>query len=104
VTKKSSPEVNFQNLDALEPRVFLLGLVLVLFPAFVYFYSIHIYTTNTPFSDDYVSHLQALLPIIKSDTLWDKLALIFTIDYEHRLGFNKIVFYMVYCVLGEIDL
>jgi hypothetical protein len=79
-------------------------LVLVLFPAFVYFYSIHIFTTNTPFSDDYVSHLQALLPIIQSDTLWEKLALIFTIDYEHRLGFNKVVFYLVYCVLGGIDL
>ncbi|KMP11337.1 hypothetical protein UZ36_04905 [Candidatus Nitromaritima sp. SCGC AAA799-C22] len=60
------------------------------------------YTTNLPFSDDYAS-LHEIIQIIQSDTLQEKLSLLFAQHNEHRLVFSRIIFLLVYSVCGEID-
>jgi len=77
---------------------------LVFPPIFIYFYSIYIYATNIPFSDDYVIHLEQMIPIIQSDTLAGKLKLLFSSSLEVLLFFNKITILLVYSFLGEINL
>ena len=77
---------------------------LVFLPVLIYFYSIHVYATNIPFSDDYPKQLNEIIPIIQSDTLWEKLTLIFSHSFETLLLFNKVIILLIYSVWGEIDL
>ena len=80
------------------------GVALVFCPVLIYFYSIHTYATNIPFSDDYPKHLDQIISIIKSNTLLDKLSLIFSKSLENLLFFNKAILLLIYSVLGEINL
>ena len=76
---------------------------LVFLPALIYFYSIYAYTTNIPFSDDY-NRLNRIIPIIQSDTLQEKLKILFSYSLEQLLLVNKVVILLIYSVWGEIDL
>ena len=80
------------------------GVALVFCPVLIYFYSIQAYATNIPFSDDYPKHLDQIIPIIQSNTLWDKLALIFSRSLENLLFFNRVILLLIYSVWGEINL
>ena len=80
------------------------GAVLVFCPAFVYFYSIYIYATNIPFSDDFPRGLNDIISIIQSASLQKKLALIFSHNLETLLLFQKVIILLIYSIWGEIDL
>ena len=77
---------------------------LVFSPIFIYFYSIYVYSTNIPFSDDYGFSLDPIIPIIQSETLAGKLELLFLNSLEVLLLFNKITLLLIYSFLGEINL
>ena len=80
------------------------GAVLVFCPALVYFYSIYIYATNIPFSDDFHRGLNDIISIIQSASLQKKLALIFSHNLETLLLFQKVIILLIYSIWGEIDL
>ena len=77
---------------------------LVFLPVLIYFYSIHVYATNIPFSDGYVVHLDQIISIIQAQTLSGKLELLFLNSLETLLLFNKITILLIYSFLGEINL
>ena len=80
------------------------GAALVFCPVLFYFHSIQIYATNIPFSDDYPKQLDQMITIIQSNTLWDKLELIFSKSLENLLFFNKAILLLIYSIMGEINL
>jgi len=77
---------------------------LVFLPVLIYFYSIHVYATNIPFSDDYVIHLDQIISIIQAQTISGKLELLFLSSLEQLHLFNKITILLIYSFLGEINL
>ena len=77
---------------------------LVFLPVLIYFYSIHVYATNIPFSDDYVIHLDQIISIIQAQTISGKLELLFSGSLESLILFNKITILLIYSFLGEINL
>ena len=79
-----------------------LGIVLVLCPVLIYFYSIYLYATNIPFIDDFAS-LNEIIQIIQSDTQQNKITLLFSKNLENLVLFYKITVLLIYSVLGEID-
>jgi hypothetical protein len=81
-----------------------LGIVLVFYPIFVYFYSVYIYTTNIPFSDDYPTILNDTISIIQSENIKGKLVLLFSKSLEEILLLSKVIPLATYYVFGEIDL
>ncbi len=99
---KSPSEADSQESGSLTPWFFFLGMILVFSPVFLYFYSLSIYTTNVPFSDDF-STLNEVMQILQSETLQGKLALLFTHQNEHLHIFTRSVFMLVYFVFGSID-
>ena len=101
---KSLSRINSQEPFSTTPWLVCFGTVLAFCPVLVYFYSIYIYATNIPFSDDYPKHLNEIIPIIQSDKLWEKLTLIFSHSFETLLLFNKVIILLIYSVWGEIDL
>ena len=80
------------------------GAVLVFCPALVYFYSIYIYATNIPFSDDFPISLDSIISIIQFDSLQKKLTYIFSHNLELLLLFQKVIILSIYSIWGEIDL
>ena len=100
ILSKTSPEKQSPKVPWLD----CLGVALVFCPVLIYFYSIQAYATNIPFSDDYPKHLDQIIPIIQSNTLWDKLALIFSRSLENLLFFNRVILLLIYSVWGEINL
>ena len=101
---KSLSRIISQEPFSTTPWLVCFGTVLAFCPVLVYFYSIYIYATNIPFSDDYPKQLNEIIPIIQSDTLWEKLTLIFSHSLETLLLFNKVIILLIYSVWGEIDL
>ena len=81
-----------------------IGKILVFLPVLIYFYSIHIYATNIPFSDDYINHLDEIISIIQADTLSEKFAVLFSNSLQTLMLFNKISILLIYSAWGEIDL
>ena len=79
-----------------------LGIVLVLCPVLIYFYSIHLYATNIPLFDDFAS-LNRIIQIIQSDTQQNKITLLFSKNLENLVLFYEITVLLIYSVLGEID-
>ena len=75
---------------------------LVFSPIFIYFYSIYVYSTNIPFSDDYGFSLDPIISIIQSETLAGKLELLFLNSLEVLLLFNKITILLIYSFLGRL--
>ena len=104
MTMKSLSRICSQEPFSKTPWLVCFGTVLAFCPVLVYFYSIYIYATNIPFSDDYPKQLNEIIPIIQSDTLWEKLTLIFSHSLETLLLFNKVIILLIYSVWGEIDL
>jgi len=76
---------------------------LVFSPVLIYFYSINVYATNIPFSDDYI-FLDQIISIILAQTISEKLELLFSGSLETLLLFNKITVLLIYSFLGEINL
>ena len=101
---KSLSRIISQEPFSTTPWLVCFGTGLAFCPVLVYFYSIYIYATNIPFSDDYPKQLNEIIPIIQSDTLWEKLTLIFSHSLETLLLFNKVIILLIYSVWGEIDL
>ena len=87
------------------PWLVYFGVVLVFCPAVVYFYSIYIYGTNIPFSEDYPRLLNETISIIQSNSLQEKLALIFlSHNLETLILFQRVIILLIYSTWGEIDL
>lgn len=95
-------EVKSQEINSSPRWLFFLGLILVLCPVFLYFYSFSIYTTNVPFSDDF-STLYEVMQILQSESLQGKLELLFTHQNEHLHILTRSIFILVYFVFGSID-
>jgi hypothetical protein len=77
---------------------------LIFLPVLIYFYSIHVYATNIPFSDDYIHYLDQIISIIQVDTLSEKFAVLFSNSLQTLLLFNKISILLIYSIWGEINL
>ncbi|SVD17566.1 uncharacterized protein METZ01_LOCUS370420, partial [marine metagenome] len=86
------------------PRLINFVKFLIFFPVLIYFYSIYAYATNIPFSDDYTIHLDQIISIIQSESLSEKLELLFSTSLELMLLFNKVTILLIYSLLGEINL
>ena len=94
---------NHSQLVPKTPWFVYFGAVLVFCPALVYFYSIHIYATNIPFADDNI-YINEIISIIQSNSLREKLTIIFSHSLETLLLFYKISVLLIYSIWGEIDL
>ena len=92
---------NYQNLESLNKTSLkrVCDFVLISAPIIFYYFCIFIFAVNIPFWDDYDS-LRQHIAISSSDSLQERISILFSQHNEHRIAFNRIV-YVLYDFLFQ---
>jgi hypothetical protein len=95
---------NYQNPESLNKTSWkrVSDFVLVSAPILFYYFCIFIFAVNIPFWDDYDS-LRQHIAISSSDSLQERISILFSQHNEHRIAFNRIVFVLYDLLFQEIN-
>ncbi|RRA98716.1 hypothetical protein [Larkinella rosea] len=81
-----------------------LGAGLLLIPVFIYYRTVYNNAVNVPFEDDFDSALKFLSSyLFKTNSLVDRVKLIFSQHNEHRIVFDRLVFLLDYYLTGFLN-
>jgi hypothetical protein len=95
---------NYQNIETLNKTSWkrVCDFVLIGAPILFYYFCIFIFAVNIPFWDDYDS-LRQHIAISSSDSLQERISILFSQHNEHRIAFNRIVFVLYDFLFQEIN-
>lgn len=79
--------------------LFISGLLLL-----IYFWVANAFNVNIPYWDDYDLVYLFLEKFYTSDSLWEKLTLLFSFDNEHRIFTHRLILLALYEITGELNL
>ena len=77
--------------------------VAIIIPPFIFFWMFFKYTVDIPVNDDYNAILDFINKYIESDSLSEKIQLIFSQHNEHRIVYDRIWTIVCYEIFGQVN-
>jgi len=91
---------NFSFKNEIKDKIYLF---LTLLPLVIYIAAVLIFSINMPAGDDYDAVLGFLNKFVTSNSLSEKIWLLFSQHNEHRIFFNRIIELMQYCIMSKAN-